>query len=132
MGKRGGNLQGSQANVKSKLILVILTLTGLSLLGLDRMYAGQVGMGVLKLITGGGFGLWFLVDGFRVLYHALTKQTYGLFGITGWSDDHEFVFKVTLGILAVQLLVSTIGGIIAAVSGGGGNKEMTKDEFDKM
>ena len=39
MGKRGGNLQGSQANVKSKLVLVILTLTGLSLLGLDRMYA---------------------------------------------------------------------------------------------
>ena len=132
MGKRGGNLQGSQANVKSKLVLVILTLTGLSLLGLDRMYAGQIGMGVLKLITGGGFGLWFLVDGFRVLYHALTKQTYGLFGITSWSDDHEFVFKVTLGILAVQFLASTIGGIIAAVSGGGGNKEMTKDEFDKM
>ena len=124
MGKRGGNLQGSQSNVKSKLILVILTLTGLSLLGLDRMYAGQIGMGVLKLITGGGFGLWFLVDMFRVLYHVLTKQTYGLFGITAWSDDHEFVFKVTLGILAI---FASIGGIIAAVSGGGGNKKEKED-----
>ena len=41
--------------------MVILTLTGLSFFGLDRMYAGQIGMGVLKLITAGGFGLWFIV-----------------------------------------------------------------------
>ena len=31
-------------------------------LGLDRFYEGQVGMGVLKLITLGAFGAWWLAD----------------------------------------------------------------------
>ena len=35
-------------------------------LGIDRFYIGDTGLGVLKLITGGGLGVWWLVDLFVI------------------------------------------------------------------
>jgi len=31
-------------------------------LGIDRFYMGKIGTGILKLITFGGFGLWYIID----------------------------------------------------------------------
>ncbi len=31
-------------------------------LGVDRFYLGKIGTGILKLITFGGFGVWWLID----------------------------------------------------------------------
>lgn len=41
-------------------ILIISLLAGY--LGLDRFYRGEVALGVIKLITLGGFGVWYIVD----------------------------------------------------------------------
>ena len=41
-------------------ILIISFLAGY--FGLDRFYRGQLGWGVIKLITVGGAGIWYLVD----------------------------------------------------------------------
>lgn len=34
--------------------------------GLDRFYIGDIGLGIAKLLTFGGFGLWSLVDLFLI------------------------------------------------------------------
>ena len=44
--------------------LVFSVLVGV--LGIDRFYIGDTGLGVLKLITGGGLGVWWLVDMFVI------------------------------------------------------------------
>lgn len=46
----------------SNLVTYLLLSVGLGIFGLDRFYKGEAGWGVLKLISGGGFGIWYLVD----------------------------------------------------------------------
>lgn len=99
----------SSQNVKSKLVLVIIVLMGLGIFGGDRFYAGQIGLGLLKLFTFGGLGIWALVDTIQVIINALSQSNEGLFGITKWSDkDQGFVMKVTLGIIVFNMVVGAI------------------------
>jgi TM2 domain-containing membrane protein YozV len=53
--KRGGQI------MKSKIVALILSIF-LGELGIDRFYLGYIGLGILKLITCGGFGIWWLID----------------------------------------------------------------------
>jgi TM2 domain-containing membrane protein YozV len=45
--------------------------------GIDRFYLGYVGLGILKLITGGGFGIWWLIDVIMIATKSL-KDSNGL------------------------------------------------------
>jgi TM2 domain-containing membrane protein YozV len=43
--------------------LTILTISFLAgYFGLDRFYRGEITLGVIKMITCGGLGVWYLVD----------------------------------------------------------------------
>ena len=43
-------------------IIALLFSIFLGYLGIDRFYMGQVGMGIGKLLTAGGCGVWYLID----------------------------------------------------------------------
>jgi TM2 domain-containing membrane protein YozV len=46
---------------KNKNLLILLSVL-LGTFGVDRFYRGQVGLGIAKLVTFGGCGIWALVD----------------------------------------------------------------------
>ena len=46
---------------RDSLVTMLLSII-LGQLGIDRFYRGQIGLGVLKLLTVGGAGIWWLID----------------------------------------------------------------------
>jgi len=61
---------------KSKDVLVILS-AFLGTFGADRFYRGQIGLGIVKLITLGGCGLWALIDHLIYLLGDLPREDNG-------------------------------------------------------
>jgi TM2 domain-containing membrane protein YozV len=48
-------------------------------LGADRFFLGDIGLGVLKLLTCGGIGIWWLIDIFLVMDNARRYNWYLLY-----------------------------------------------------
>lgn len=40
--------------------------------GVHRFYVGKVGTGILMLLTGGGFGIWYIID---IIFVAIGRFT---------------------------------------------------------
>lgn len=58
---------------KDPTICLIVSLIGGSL-GIDRFFIGDMGLGIGKLITCGGFGIWAIVDWFLIMGAARDKN----------------------------------------------------------
>jgi TM2 domain-containing membrane protein YozV len=63
---------------KNKDILVLLS-AFLGAFGADRFYRGEIGLGILKLLTLGGCGLWALIDHLMYLLSDLPKDNSGAY-----------------------------------------------------
>ena len=59
--KCGVRLGRIEQEGKSWLVALLLSIF-LGELGIDRFYLGRIGTGILKLITLGGIGIWWLID----------------------------------------------------------------------
>jgi TM2 domain-containing membrane protein YozV len=57
--------------LKDPTTTLIISLLGGSL-GIDRFFIGDVGLGIVKLLTCGGLGIWTIVDWFLIM--ATTKD----------------------------------------------------------
>ena len=53
--------QKGEVDMKSKITALLLSIF-LGSIGVDRFYLGYIGLGIIKLITCGGFGIWSLID----------------------------------------------------------------------
>ena len=53
--------QKGEVDMKSKITALLLSIF-LGSIGVDRFYLGYIGLGIVKLITCGGFGIWSLID----------------------------------------------------------------------
>ena len=62
-----------EVSPKSWLATLLLSIF-LGELGIDRFYLGKVGTGILKLITLGGFGVWWLIDVILVIASAMRDK----------------------------------------------------------
>jgi len=92
---------------KSFLVTFVLSLL-LGFIAVDRFYLGKVGTGILKLITFGGFGIWYLIDLILVLTGA-QKDKQGL-GLAGYAQQKKVAWIVMGAIIALSLISSALGG----------------------
>ena len=59
--------------------LILSLLTGN--LGIDRFYIGDTGLGIGKVITCGGFGLWTIIDWFLIMNSTREKNLMRLMSV---------------------------------------------------
>ncbi len=63
-------------------MMLVISLFGGSL-GIDRFMLGQVGLGIGKLLTCGGCGIWSIVDWFLIMDATRQSNDQKLFAVIG-------------------------------------------------
>ena len=66
------------AQMKDPIIVLVISLF-VGYLGIDRFYLGDTGMGIGKLLTAGGCGIWAIIDLFLIMGAAKQKNMELLF-----------------------------------------------------
>lgn len=84
----------------------------LGMFGIDRFYLGKIGTGIVKLITFGGVGVWWLIDLILVLAGA-TRDRAGS-PLEGYAKHRKVAWIITGAVLALSLILNAVE---AAVGG---------------
>lgn len=60
--KKTGKVKRENKIIKVNWLLTLLMSIFLGWIGVDRFIMGKVGTGILKLLTFGGLGIWWVID----------------------------------------------------------------------
>lgn len=78
----------------------------LGFLGVDRFYLGKVGTGIVKLLTVGGFGIWWLIDLILVLTGS-ARDRWGR-GLVGYHQYKKVAWLVTGALFLLGILLGIL------------------------
>lgn len=99
---------------KSFIVTVLLSYL-LGVFGIDRFYLGKIGTGFLKLITFGGYGVWWLIDLLITLFGG-QRDASGL-RLAGYDRYKRSTWVVLGFLLAYPVFLLVVTGMISAAFG---------------
>ena len=83
-------------------------------MGVDRMYLGKWGTGLLKLMTLGGFGIWTLID--LVMIMAGTMRDKQGREMLQFAEYKAFAYKTVLIFAVVMGVIVLLNGLVLIAS----------------
>lgn len=82
----------------------------LGMVGADRFYLGQLGLGLLKLLTMGGLGIWYTVDLAILIVEGIAKKktTRLKDGVSISDESVDSGYKLAWVLLIMSILIVCI------------------------
>jgi TM2 domain-containing membrane protein YozV len=83
-------------------------------LGVDRFYLGKIGTGIAKLLTGGGLGIWALVD--LVITLAGKQTDKNARPLAGYAQHKALAIAVSAVLVLGSMIIGAVSGAVAALA----------------